>query len=109
VDEASNILRRFVGVTAQLDPAELGYLRKSARTLDPDDLRKLAAEIDALPRDRTPVIQRGPAVRADRPVSTATEIRGIARAIAGYGGPDAVRRDADPVLVDAVNRAGWTP
>ncbi len=106
--EASNILRRFIQVTAPLDPSQLGYLAKSARTLDPGDLRKLATEIESLPRDRKPVTQRGPFVRVDKPVSPATEIRGIAKAIARYGGPDAVQRDADQVLVDAINRAGWT-
>lgn len=107
--EASNILRRFVCVVAQLDPTELRHLTLSARTLRPGDLRKLAAEIENLPRDRTPVIQHGPAVHVDKPAPPATELRGLARSITRYGGPDAVRRDADPVLVDAVNKIGWTP
>ncbi len=93
--EASNILRRFIRVAAQLDPRELGYLKKSARTLHPDDLRRLANEIaDLRPR------RRGEAV---------AELRGLARSIITYGGPDAVRRDADRMLVDAVNSMGWTP
>ena len=44
-DEASNILRRFTRVVTQLDPTELRYLKKAARTLHPDDLRKLADEV----------------------------------------------------------------
>ena len=107
MSEASNILRRFVCVVAQLDPTALSYLTRSARTLHPGDLRKLAAEIEALPRDRTPEIQRGPAVHVDKPAPPATEIRGLARSIVRYGGPDAVRRDADPVLLNAVNKMGW--
>ena len=109
MSEASNILRRFIRVAAQLDPTELRYFTLSARMLRPTDLRQLAAEIEALPRDRTPVIQRGPAVQADRPAPPATEIRGLARSITRYGGPDTVRRDADQVLVDAVNKIGWGP
>lgn len=108
-EEASNILRRFLRVVAQLDPTKLRCLTPSARTLRPGDLRKLAYEIEALPRDRTPVIQRGPAVHVDRPAPPATEIRGLARSTVRYGGPDAVRRDADLVLVEAVNKMGWGP
>lgn len=108
-DEASNILRRFLRVIAQIDPTELRYLTLSARTLHPFDLRQLAAEIQDLPRDRSPVIQHGPAVREDKPASPARELRGLAKSITTYGGPDAVRRDAEPVLVEAVNRIGWTP
>ena len=108
-EEASNVLRRFIRVVAQLDPTELRYLTPSARTLHPDDLRRLAYEIEALPRDRTPVIRHGPSVHVDKPAPPATELRGLARSITRYGGPDAVRRDADPVLVDAVNKIGWRP
>jgi len=107
--EASNILRRFLRVAAQLDATELRCLTLSARTLRPFDLRQLAAEIENLPCDRTPVIQHGPSVHVDRPAPPSTEIRGIAKSIIRYGGPDAVRRDADPVLVDAVNKMGWGP
>lgn len=107
--EASTILRRFIRVAAQLDPTELRYLTLSARTLHPFDLRQLATEIEALPRDRKPVIQHGPAMRQDKPAAPSKELRGLARSIIRYGGPGAVRRDADPILVEVVNRIGWTP
>ena len=105
-DEASNILRRFVRVAAQLDPTELRYLKKAARTLDPGDLRQLAREIYDSGRPLR-LIKYG---TGGRPHATSiTELRGLARSIIRYGGPDAVRRDADPLLVEAVNRMGWTP
>lgn len=107
--EATNILRRFLRVIAQFDPTKLRFLTLSARTLHPDHLRKLAAEIESLSRDRTPVIQHGPAVLEDKPSTPSQELRGLARSIVRYGGPDAVRHDADPILVEAVNRIGWTP
>jgi hypothetical protein len=112
-DEASNILRRFIRVAAQLDPTELRYLKLAARTLKPDDLRLLAWEINelAIRRKRggvAHVIRPGDPPRPHRhgPVE---ELRGLARSIIRYGGPDAVRRDADRLLVDAVNAMGWTP
>ncbi|WP_417585017.1 hypothetical protein [Pelagibacterium sp.] len=112
-DEASNILRRFVRIAAQLGPEKYGFLRKSARTLDPEDLRRLAREyIDVYSqtpiRDRHINVYRG----GPRPVPRYTpdrELRGLARSIIRCGGPDAVRRDADPLLVEAVNQIGWWP
>lgn len=111
--EASNILRRFIRVAAQLDPTELRHLTRAARTLRPEDLRLLAWEIhEVSTRKPEPlvavVIRAGDPPRPHRhgPVH---ELRGLARSLIRYGGPDAVRRDADPLLVDAVNRMGWTP
>jgi hypothetical protein len=111
--EASNILRRFIRVAAQLDPTELRHLTRTARTLRPEDLRLLAWEIREVSiRKQEPrvavVIRAGDPPRPHRhdPVD---ELRGLAHSIIRYGGPDDVRRDADPLLVDAVNRMGWTP
>lgn len=97
--EASNILRRFVRAAVRLDRGMYGYLRRAARTLDPDDLRRLAAEVHS-DRDRH---------RDGEKPELVMEIRGIARAIIGYGGADAVRGDGHPQLVEAVNRIGWDP
>lgn len=111
--EASNILRRFIRVAAQLDPSELRHLTRAARTLRPEDLRLLAWEVHEVSiRNQKPrvavVIRAGDPPRPHRhdPV---TELRGLARSIIRFGGPDAVRRDADPLLVDAVNSIGRTP
>lgn len=111
--EASNILWRFIRVAAQLDPSELRHMTRAARTLRPEDLRLLAWEVHEVSiRNQEPrvaiVIRTGDPPRPYRhgPVD---ELRGLARLIIRYGGPDAVRRDADPLLVDAVNRMGWTP
>jgi hypothetical protein len=105
--EASNIMRRFIRIVVQLDPSELGYLGKAARTLDPRDLRLLAREIEGQPRDRTPVKIVGS--QPPKPVhGPDREQRGIARSNIEYGGPAAVRRDADPELVEAVDRIGWS-
>lgn len=103
-DEASNILRRFIRVAAGLDPLELRYLKKAARTLDPGDLRKLANEIYDSGRPLR-LIKYG---NSGRPhTTTVSELRGLARSIIRYGGPEAVLRDANPMLVDVVTRMGW--
>lgn len=94
LSEASNILRRFIRIIARLRSAELGYLRVAARTLDPEDLRKLAAEV----YDQRAEIG---------PTAPVAEIRGLARSIVTYGGPDAVRRDAASDLVETVAQFGW--
>ena len=111
--EASNILRRFIRVLAELDPAQLGYLRVAARTLRPEDLRRLAREIIDMASskqlsERTVHVIRGGDAAAPKPPEPAQELRGLARSIIRYGGPDAVRRDAEPVLVEAVNRIAWS-
>jgi hypothetical protein len=101
--EASNILRRFIRVAAGLDPLELRYLKKAARTLEPAEIRRLALELnDVLRRrrragDQPPTSQPGPVA----------ELRGLARSIIRYGGPEAVRRDADEMLVNVVIGMGW--
>lgn len=103
-DEASNILRRYIRVVEHLDPSELGYLRKSARTLHPSDLRLLAREVlDVGVRQRL-IKYNAP---GQPPTTSVEELRGLARSIIRYGGPEVVRRDAEPELVEAVNRIGW--
>lgn len=111
-DEASNILRRFIRVVTRLGP-DHRYLRQAARTLRPEDLRLLAWEVNELMvrQSRTGVAV---VIRADdpphvKPLSPVNELRGLARSIITYGGSDAVRRDADPRLVEWVNRIGWNP
>ncbi len=111
--EASNILRRFIRVAEQLDATELRYLGKAARTLQPEDLRSLVWEVHEVS-----ILSRGPrtaiVIRAGDPPrprhhGPVAELRGLARSIIRYSGPDAVRRDADSLLVDVVNSIGWTP
>lgn len=103
--QASNILRRYIRVVAQRDPADLQYLRLSARTLHPVDLRQLAAELSGA-AEHGHAIQHGPNWAKPDRADAATELRGLAKAIVMYGGPDAVRRDANRLLVNAVNAMG---
>lgn len=113
VSEASNILRRFLAVAGQLDAIEYGYLAVAARTLRSEDLRALAIEVhevsirNARPRTSTVIRAGDPPKAKPKPLTPGIELRGLARSIIRYGGPDAVRRDADPALVDAVSAIGW--
>lgn len=110
--EASNILRRFINLSAKLEPMQLQYLRVAARTLRRSDLRLLAREImeaasrKPLSHRLIHVISEGDAP-PPKPPKPALELRGLPRSIIHYGGPDAVRRDAEPVLVEALNRLVW--
>lgn len=112
-DEASNIVRRFIRVAEQLDHTELRHLKTALRTLRPDDIRSIATEVHEVEwaKNRTGIAYVHRAGDPPRPrlPSPVTELRGLARSVIRYGGPDAVLRDADPALVETLKRLAWPP
>lgn len=111
--EASNIVRRFIRVAEQLDPTELRLLQRALRTLKPEDMRQLASEVHEVEwaKNRTGIahVHRVGDPPRPRPPSRVAELRGLARSVIRYGGPDAVLRDADPALVETLKRLAWPP
>lgn len=97
--EASNILRRLTAVIKMLDTRFLGQAQKAARTLKPEDIRVLVRMLEYYREPRSgPLVAkviRGGEKPPSPPLTPVNELRGIARSIIRYGGPDAVRRDAE--------------
>lgn len=111
--EATNICRRLLRALGVVPDGCERAAKKCARTLDPEDIRSLADAVFETtrlhPRPGPAVVHyHGDPIPPPK-LTPPGELRGIARAIITYGGPDKVRADCDPVTSEMLLRMGWTP